>query len=99
MLSYYLDELPHEIIEARSAEEAKALYRRTPGALIIFDDDMPEESIADAVADIRIFEGEHNFRWPPSSRWSTATSRSTPCAGPDAPISSRSRSRARICAS
>lgn len=61
MLSYYLDELPHEIIEARSAEEAKALYRRTPGALIIFDDDMPEESIADAVADIRIFEGEHNF--------------------------------------
>ena len=61
ILSYYLDELPHEIIEARSAEEAKALYRRTPGALIIFDDDMPEESIADAVADIRIFEGEHNF--------------------------------------
>ena len=61
MLSYYLDELPHEIIEARSAGEAKALYRRTPGALIIFDDDMPEESIAEAVASIRIFEGEHNF--------------------------------------
>lgn len=61
MLSFYLDELPHEIIEARSAEEAQKLYRRTPGALIIFDDDMPEESIADAVAGIRIFEGEHNF--------------------------------------
>lgn len=61
MLSFYLDELPHEIIEARSAEEAQRLYRRTPGALIIFDDDMPEESIADAVAGIRIFEGEHNF--------------------------------------
>ena len=61
MLSFYLDELPHEIIEARSAEEAQILYRRTPGALIIFDDDMPEESIADAVAGIRIFEGEHNF--------------------------------------
>lgn len=65
MLSYYLDELPHEIFEARSAEETKALYRRTPGALIIFDDDIPEERIADTVANIRIFEGEHNF--PPAS--------------------------------
>lgn len=61
MLSFYLDELPHEIIEARSAEEAQQLYRRTPGALLIFDDDMPEEAIGNAVAAIRIFEGEHNF--------------------------------------
>ncbi|MFR4118497.1 MAG: hypothetical protein ACLT2T_06360 [Bilophila wadsworthia] len=30
MLSYYLDELPHEIIEARSAEKRRR-YRRTPG--------------------------------------------------------------------
>lgn len=61
MLSYYLDELLHEITEARSAEEAKAPYHRTPGALTIFDDDVLEGSIADVVADIRIFEGEHNF--------------------------------------
>lgn len=61
MLSFYLDELPHEIIEARSAEEAQTLYRRAPGALLIFDDDMPEEAIGSAVAAIRIFEGEHNF--------------------------------------
>ena len=61
MLSFYLDELPHEIIEARSAEEAQQIYRRTPGALLVFDDDMPEEAIGNAVAAIRIFEGEHNF--------------------------------------
>lgn len=61
MLSCYLDELPHEILEARSARKRRRFTACTPGALIIFDDDMPEESIADAVADIRIFEGEHNF--------------------------------------
>ena len=99
MLSYYLDELPHEIIEARSAEEAKALYRRTPGALIIFDDDMPEKASPTPWPISASSKASTISRWPPSSRWSTATSRSTPCAGPDAPISSRSRSRARICAS
>ncbi len=61
LLSFYLDELPHEILEARTPEEAQAIYRNTPGALIIFDDDMSEEAIADAVASIRAFEGEHNF--------------------------------------
>ena len=61
LLSFYLDELPHEILEARTPEEAQAIYRRTPGALLVFDDDMPEEAIAKAVAAIRIFEGEHNF--------------------------------------
>lgn len=61
MLSYYLDELPHGIVETRSAEEAKALYRRTLGALITFDDGMPERSIADAVADIHTFGGEHDL--------------------------------------
>ena len=61
LLAYYLDELPHEILEARNPEEAQQIYCNAPGALIIFDDDMPEESIAKAVAAIRIFEGEHNF--------------------------------------
>ncbi len=61
LLAYYLNELPHEILEARSPEEALQLYRNAPGALIIFDDDMPEESIAKAIAAIRIFEGEYNF--------------------------------------
>lgn len=61
LLSFYLDELPHKILEARTPDEALDLYRRYPGALIIFDDDMPEDAIAEAVAAIRIFEGEHNF--------------------------------------
>lgn len=61
MLSFYLDELPHEIVEARSPEEARKIYRRAPAALLIFDDDMPEEAIGGAVGAIRVFEGEHNF--------------------------------------
>lgn len=61
LLSYYLNELPHEILEARTPEEAQQVYCNAPGALIIFDDDMPEEAIAKAIAAIRIFEGEYNF--------------------------------------
>lgn len=61
LLAYYLDELPHEILESRSADEVRNLYFRSPGALIIFDDDIPEEAISSVVAAIRAFEGEHSF--------------------------------------
>lgn len=61
MLSFYLDELPHEIVEARSPEEARKIYRRAPAALLIFDDDTPEEAIGGSVGAIRVFEGENNF--------------------------------------
>lgn len=60
LLAYYLDELPHEVREARNAEEAQAIYVRSPGALLIFDDDIPEEDVIRAVAAVRCFESERN---------------------------------------
>lgn len=60
LLACCLEELPHEVLESRSAEEAQRLYERSPGALLIFDDDIPEEDVVRAVAAIRFFEGEHN---------------------------------------
>lgn len=61
LLAYYLDELPHEVIEARSAAEALSMYSHAPGALLIFDGDLPEEDIVHAVAGIRAIEGEQNY--------------------------------------
>lgn len=61
MLNYYLGELPHEVREARSAEEALGMYTQTPGALLIFDGDLPEADVVSAIAAIRAFEGEHNY--------------------------------------
>lgn len=61
LLAFYLDELPHEILEARDAEDVCRIYLHSPGALIIFDDDLPEDEVCAAVAAIRAFEGDHNF--------------------------------------
>lgn len=61
LLAYYLDELPHEVREARGTEEAREIYVRSPGTLLIFDDDIPEDDVIRAVAAIRLFEGEQNI--------------------------------------
>ena len=61
MLSFYLDELPHEIIEARSAAEAHERYTHTPAALLVFDTDISPEDIRTTVQAIRLFEGEHSL--------------------------------------
>ncbi len=64
LLAYMLEDLPHELIEARSAAEAAVLHSEIPARLIIFDGNMPEKELADAVAAIRAHEGEHEL--PPS---------------------------------
>lgn len=61
LLSFFLEGLPHETLEARSATEAADIYRRAPSGLVIFDADMPEDDIVQAVADIRNFEGENDL--------------------------------------
>ncbi len=61
MLAHYLDELPHEVHEARSAAEALAMYTASPGALLVFDVDLGVEDIADGVAGIRAVEGERDY--------------------------------------
>lgn len=58
LLTFYLEGLPHETLEARSTDECVGLYRRAPAGLVVFDGDMPEDDIAAAVSDIRAFEGE-----------------------------------------
>ncbi len=65
LMAFYLDELPHEVIEARSSGEIASLYTRTPGALLVLDGDLPEEEMVNAIANIRSFEGENNY--PPTS--------------------------------
>ena len=65
LLAYYLDELPHELHEARSTGEALTMYAQAPGALIILDGDLPEEDLVRFIAQLRAFEGEHAL--PPSS--------------------------------
>ncbi len=61
MLAHYLDELPHEVHEARSAAEALAMYAASPGALLVFDVDLGVDDIADGVAGIRAVEGERDY--------------------------------------
>jgi len=61
LLAYYLDELPHELREARGTAEAVAMYARTPGALVLFDGNLPESDIAYAVAKIRAIENEKDY--------------------------------------
>ncbi len=57
LLAYYLDELPHEILEARGTAEALAIYTQRPGSLVLFDADLPEEDVVNTVAELRDFEG------------------------------------------
>ncbi len=65
LLAYYLDELPHELREARSTGEALTMYAQAPGALIILDGDLPEDDLVRFIAQLRAFEGEHAL--PPAA--------------------------------
>lgn len=58
LLAYLLEDLPHEVLEARSAAEAVLLHSKKPAQLIIVDGNMPEEQLIEAVASIRSLEGE-----------------------------------------
>ena len=72
LLAYYLDELPHELREARSTGEALTMYAQAPGALIILDGDLPEDDLMRFIAQLRAFEGEHAL--PPASILGLASS-------------------------
>ena len=64
LLAYMLEDLPHELIEARTAAEATQLHSEIPARLIIFDGNMPGNNLVDAVAAIRTHEGEYEL--PPA---------------------------------
>ena len=61
LLAYMLEGLPHECIEARSPDEAAALHAEIPARLMLFDGNMPEKELIDAVAAIRSHDGEHEL--------------------------------------
>ena len=61
LLAYYLDELPHELREARGTDEAVGMYMQSPGALMLFDGDLAESDLIESIAKIRTFEGEQGL--------------------------------------
>jgi CheY-like chemotaxis protein len=65
LLVYMLEGLPHELLEARTTVEAVALHSDIPARLIVFDGNMPEKELIDAVAAIRALDGEREL--PPAS--------------------------------
>lgn len=60
-LTYYLDELPYNIFEAQNVTTVYNLYKQSPGAVIIFGQDLPETIAIETIGAIRVFEGEHSF--------------------------------------
>lgn len=59
MIPHYLSGLGLSVWEARDAAEAAALYAASPAALMIFDGSLAEDDMAQAVAAVRMHEGEN----------------------------------------
>ena len=58
MYAHYLEDMGFCLWEARDAEEAASLYAAAPAALVVFDGNLGEEDMVQALAAIRMFEGE-----------------------------------------
>jgi len=58
MLAHYLGGLNFRVWEARSAAEAASLYAVEPAALIVFDASLGEDDMVQALAAVRMHEGE-----------------------------------------
>ena len=65
LLAFFLEGLPYQVREARTAEDAAALFMQEPAALLIFDGDMFADQTLSAVSGIRAFERERGL--PPAS--------------------------------
>ena len=61
MLSHYLEGLDLRVQEARNAAEAASLYSASPAALVVFDGSLQEEDMIQALAAVRMFEGEQSL--------------------------------------
>ena len=61
MYAHYLDDMGFCLWEARDAEEAASLYAVSPAALVLFDGNLGEEDMVQALAAIRMFEGEQSL--------------------------------------
>jgi CheY-like chemotaxis protein len=61
MLSHYLEGLDLRVQEACNAAEAASLYSASPAALVVFDGSLQEEDMIQALAAVRMFEGEQSL--------------------------------------
>ncbi len=61
LLTYYLDDLPYEIIESKNSNDIYETYKNTLSSLLILGPDIPDNDIIETIGQIRVFEGEHNF--------------------------------------
>ncbi len=61
LLANYMGDIPHTRAEARSTEEVLRLYAERAAVLVIFDGDMPEADIVQAMHGIRRWEVEHSL--------------------------------------
>ncbi len=61
MLTHYLGGMGFRVWEACDAAEAAALYAVEPAALVIFDGSLAEDDMVQALASIRMHEGERSL--------------------------------------
>ncbi|MBQ9104586.1 MAG: hypothetical protein IJY48_00380, partial [Mailhella sp.] len=61
MISYYLEGMGLRVWEACDAAEAAALYAVEPAALVILDGTLAEEDMVNALAAVRMLEGERSL--------------------------------------
>ena len=61
MYAHYLEDMGFCLWEARDAEEAASLYAVSPASLVIFDGGLGEDDMVQALAAIRMFEGEQSL--------------------------------------
>ncbi len=65
MIPHYLSGMELRVWEARDAAEAASLYSIAPAALIVFDGSLAEDDMIQALASIRMYEGEHSLAAAP----------------------------------
>lgn len=63
--AHYLEDMGFCLWEARDAEETAALYAASPAVLVVFDGNLIEEDMVQALAAIRMFEGEQALKAAP----------------------------------
>jgi len=61
MLTHHLSGMGFRLWEARSACEAAELYKVEQASLIIFDGSLSEDDMVQALASVRMYEGEHSL--------------------------------------
>ncbi len=60
--SFFLEDLPYNMLEARNKRETLAQYAQNPAALIIFDTEQPSNIISQNISELQAYEAEHSLK-------------------------------------